>query len=113
MTRSRSCIKNDPCGNPCRGPTTESKTCGSPIVNSRMGAFGPWSACSTSCGRGVQRRTRVCIPGNACGMPCGTTYEALSESRSCGGPIVNAKMGAFGAGFCTDAQYKYYMAQNC
>ena len=53
-------------------------------VNSRLGAFGAWSACSTSCGSGTQTRSRVCIAGNSCGAPC---RGALTESRACGGPV--------------------------
>ena len=55
-----------------------------PLVNAVMGAFGAWSACSTSCGRGTQSRSRTCTPGNACGTQCS---GPLSETRSCGGPI--------------------------
>ena len=54
------------------------------LVNSRLGAFGAWSACSVRCGSGTQTRSRVCIAGNSCGAPCN---GALTESRACGSPI--------------------------
>merc|ERR1719204_619575 len=64
------------------------------VVNSRMGAFGAWSACSVKCGMGTQTRTRPCIAGNECGAGCA---GPLSETRSCGMAIVNSRYGAFGA----------------
>merc|ERR1712013_915400 len=85
------------------------------IVNSRLGAFGAWSACSTSCGSGTQTRSRVCIAGNSCGAPCN---GALTESRACGGPVVcidnqaECKQWA-SAGFCTNKPYMLYMARFC
>merc|ERR1719204_382445 len=94
QTRTRPCIAGNECGAPCRGESSETRSCGSAIVDSKWGSYGAWSACSVKGGTGTQTRTRVCQRGNECGAPC---TGPASESRSCGTAIVNSKMGAYGA----------------
>ena len=58
------------------------------LVPSRMGAYGPWSACSVRCGTGTMTRSRSCIQGNQCSTPC---QGPTTETRSCGTPVGKQK----------------------
>ena len=42
--------------------------------------FGGWGLCSQSCGRGIQKRTRFCVPPKNGGVDCVGSSE---ETRVC------------------------------
>merc|ERR1712142_178923 len=88
QTRTRSCIKTDPCGAPCTGITKETRGCGKPIVDGKYTEFGEWSECSVSCGEGTQTRTRTCIKDDPCGKDC---VGPATETRKCGKKVVACK----------------------
>merc|ERR1712168_1352121 len=92
QTRTRACIAGNRCGKPCVGALTETRACGTPIINSRWSGFSGFSACSVRCGAGTQTRTRTCIRGNSCGAPC---VGPASETRACGTPIIPSRWSAF------------------
>jgi len=93
QTRTRACILGTH-GLACVGAASESRACGTPIINSKWTAFSAFGACSVKCGAGTQTRTRTCIKGNHCGAPC---VGPASESRACGTPIIHSKLTAFSA----------------
>ena len=84
-TRTRACTNPAPnvLGANCTGPDTETQAC-APSWTS----WGPWTACSRSCGYGYERRDRECIGGTCPGSAkelqyCNiTTCSSNTQSKS-------------------------------
>jgi len=104
QSRSRTCSNPAPkgSGKKCSGPTSESRKCNEEVcnVNGGWSAYGKWSACSKTCGDGVQSRARTCTnpapsgSGKQCEGPteqkqkcrvrtCGSGYKKIASSKSC------------------------------
>jgi len=110
--RSRSCDNPAPSsgGSACAGENKETQACnaGGCPVNGNWGDWGAYGACSTTCGAGVQERSRPCnnpAPSNG-GSSCGGSSK---ETKSCnaGKCPVNGKWtpwGSYGkcSKFCGD-----------
>ena len=83
----------------CPGESDEIEVCQGPVCHG-WSSWGPWGACSVTCGEGSRRRERACSPltrggtceGEAseeerCGQPCSawTSWSPWSQcSTSCG-----------------------------
>merc|ERR1712048_74931 len=87
QARTRKCDSPAPAhgGLPCKGPSSDSKVCGSDPcpVNGGYGKWSTYGSCSKSCGGGSQKRWRKCdspAPAHG-GLPC---KGPSSESQVCG-----------------------------
>jgi len=74
----------------------ETKKCAAKKCNvaCKMSAYGPWSACSKTCGRGTKYQLRkILAPAQGSGKACG----AVKNTASCASPCpVDCLVGAFG-----------------
>ena len=85
-------------------PTTQLQFCndtsGCP-VNCTLSEWGPWSACSTTCGNGTQSRSRTVVAPARNGGSCDSTTQSQSCSSTSGCPV-NCQVGNWGAwGACS------------
>jgi hypothetical protein len=82
QTRSRTVVQPPANGGLACGALVETRACSSPPcpVDCVMSEWGPWGACSASCGGGVQSRSRLILqpPANG-GKACGP----ISETQAC------------------------------
>ncbi|KAI8512763.1 Thrombospondin type 1 repeat-containing protein [Branchiostoma belcheri] len=84
QVRTRTCLEATP-GDICAGQDTEIQPCNLGTCKEK-GLWSPWSvwtACSATCGGGVQRRTRYCELAPA-GAPCEGPY---TMNRTCETPV--------------------------
>ncbi|XP_078662008.1 SCO-spondin-like [Branchiostoma floridae x Branchiostoma belcheri] len=84
QVRTRTCLEATP-GDICAGQDTEIQPCNMGTCKEK-GLWSPWSvwtACSATCGGGVQRRTRYCELAPA-GAPCEGPY---TMNRTCETPV--------------------------
>lgn len=73
MKRTRVCTPPENGGLPCDGDEEEVRRCAGVSTNAlpkscagKPGEWGPWGACSKTCGNGTRERTRECLGGVAC-----------------------------------------------
>ncbi|GFN97235.1 sco-spondin-like [Plakobranchus ocellatus] len=86
-TRSRQCDHPPRLhgGRDCVGETVQTKNCSLPMcpVDGVWTAWGPWHACSVTCGNGTQVRTRDChgpfYDGQDCDGPANDTRDCMDQ----------------------------------
>ena len=96
--RTRYYVRRASCGgSPCRGPSTETRSCNNRCcpVNCIWGGWSNWGSCSQMCAGGRQTRTRSIITQPACG---GARCQGFhTESQSCNNHCcrINCKWGGW------------------
>jgi len=80
--RTRTCTPPINGGKPCSGDTEEQQDCNlQPCpVDGVLSSWSNFGACSTTCGDGIQLRTRTCTPPTNGGNPCSGDTE---EQQDC------------------------------
>ncbi|XP_039253166.2 coadhesin-like isoform X2 [Styela clava] len=102
--RTRVCNCLDSAGNPsCIEPLTESRICNNNVEcveEGRWGDWGPFSACSTTCGPGTKTRFRICSRVGKC--VGNTVLTETCEIAPCATSASGASWGTWGPfGACT------------
>eukprot|EP00929_Paragymnodinium_shiwhaense_P118522 TRINITY_DN90434_c0_g1_i1.p1 TRINITY_DN90434_c0_g1~~TRINITY_DN90434_c0_g1_i1.p1 ORF type:complete len:1555 (-),score=394.78 TRINITY_DN90434_c0_g1_i1:60-4724(-) len=87
-------------GHPCEGPLSETDKCSNPraivIVDCKVNAWSPWSACSQRCGGGLQFRNRsITEESKHRGLPCEDSLQEMQmcNARPCGAKAVDCILG--------------------
>uniref|UniRef100_A0A8C6NYF9 Adhesion G protein-coupled receptor B1b n=1 Tax=Nothobranchius furzeri TaxID=105023 RepID=A0A8C6NYF9_NOTFU len=80
--RTRTCRQPQNGGEPCRGPTKQTKFCNIAVcpVDGSWNEWSTWTACSASCSNGTRQRTRECNGPSYGGSEC---HGSWKESASC------------------------------
>uniref|UniRef100_A0A673BBA9 Adhesion G protein-coupled receptor B1b n=1 Tax=Sphaeramia orbicularis TaxID=375764 RepID=A0A673BBA9_9TELE len=75
--RSRTCKQPQNGGEPCRGPTKQTKFCNIAVcpVDGSWNEWSAWSACSTTCSNGTRQRTRECNGPSYGGSECHGSWK--------------------------------------
>uniref|UniRef100_A0A8D3D778 Adhesion G protein-coupled receptor B1b n=1 Tax=Scophthalmus maximus TaxID=52904 RepID=A0A8D3D778_SCOMX len=80
--RTRTCKLPQNGGEPCRGPTRQTKFCNIAVcpVDGSWNEWSAWSACSASCSNGTMQRTRECNGPSYGGSEC---HGGWKETANC------------------------------
>uniref|UniRef100_A0A3B4XLT3 Adhesion G protein-coupled receptor B1 n=1 Tax=Seriola lalandi dorsalis TaxID=1841481 RepID=A0A3B4XLT3_SERLL len=80
--RTRTCKLPQNGGEPCRGPTRQTKFCNIAVcpVDGYWNEWSAWSACSASCSNGTMQRTRECNGPSYGGSEC---HGSWKETNNC------------------------------
>ncbi|KAM8883109.1 adhesion G protein-coupled receptor B1-like isoform 2-T2 [Synchiropus picturatus] len=80
--RTRTCKMPQNGGEPCRGPSRQTKFCNIAVcpVDGSWNEWSAWSACSASCSNGTMQRTRECNGPSYGGSECHGGWE---ETTTC------------------------------
>ncbi|XP_068188955.1 adhesion G protein-coupled receptor B1-like [Antennarius striatus] len=80
--RTRTCKMPKNGGEPCRGPTRQTKFCNIAVcpVDGHWNEWSAWTACSTSCSNGTMQRTRECNGPSYGGSEC---HGGWKETANC------------------------------
>ncbi|XP_029701393.1 adhesion G protein-coupled receptor B1-like isoform X1 [Takifugu rubripes] len=80
--RTRTCKMPKNGGEPCRGPTRQTKFCNIAVcpVDGNWNEWSTWSACSASCSNGTRQRTRECNGPSYGGSEC---HGSWKETANC------------------------------
>lgn len=82
--RYRSCNKSQPTDHDCEGKYVQKEVCTTGICPAygRWTTWAKWGACDTSCGGGLQLRTRQCLKSSSVDIDC---YGDSTQQQSCNG----------------------------
>jgi len=84
QTRTRTCVNGNPGDVGCEGEPIESKVCfGAQRDCPEWGIWSRYTACSATCGGGLQQRSRICRHGNPGDIGCEGEPE---ETKNCQAP---------------------------
>uniref|UniRef100_A0A7N6AAT8 Adhesion G protein-coupled receptor B1b n=1 Tax=Anabas testudineus TaxID=64144 RepID=A0A7N6AAT8_ANATE len=80
--RTRTCKQPQNGGEPCRGPTRQTKFCNIAVcpVDGSWNEWSAWSQCSTTCSNGTMQRTRECNGPSYGGSEC---HGSWKETANC------------------------------
>ncbi|XP_069032120.1 adhesion G protein-coupled receptor B1-like isoform X2 [Embiotoca jacksoni] len=80
--RTRTCKLPQNGGEPCRGPTRQTKFCNIAVcpVDGSWNDWSAWTACSASCSNGTMQRTRECNGPSYGGSEC---HGSWKETNNC------------------------------
>uniref|UniRef100_A0A4W6DTM0 Adhesion G protein-coupled receptor B1 n=1 Tax=Lates calcarifer TaxID=8187 RepID=A0A4W6DTM0_LATCA len=80
--RTRTCKLPQNGGEPCRGPTKQTKFCNIAVcpVDGSWNEWSAWSACSATCSSGTMQRTRECNGPSYGGSEC---HGSWKETNNC------------------------------
>uniref|UniRef100_A0A8C5H5Z3 Adhesion G protein-coupled receptor B1-like n=1 Tax=Gouania willdenowi TaxID=441366 RepID=A0A8C5H5Z3_GOUWI len=83
--RTRTCKQPQNGGEPCRGPTRQTKFCNIAVcpgeeVDGHWNDWSAWTACSSSCSNGTMQRTRECNGPSYGGSEC---HGSWKETANC------------------------------
>ncbi|XP_020495891.1 adhesion G protein-coupled receptor B1 isoform X2 [Labrus bergylta] len=80
--RTRTCKLPQNGGEPCRGPTRQTKFCNIAVcpVDGSWNEWSAWSVCSASCSNGTMQRTRECNGPSYGGSEC---HGSWKETNNC------------------------------
>uniref|UniRef100_A0A3B5MS61 Adhesion G protein-coupled receptor B1b n=1 Tax=Xiphophorus couchianus TaxID=32473 RepID=A0A3B5MS61_9TELE len=80
--RTRTCKQPQNGGQPCRGPTRQTKFCNIAVcpVDGSWNEWSAWSSCSASCSNGTMQRTRECNGPSYGGSEC---HGGWKETANC------------------------------
>lgn len=80
--RVRTCKQPENGGEPCRGPTRQTKFCNIAVcpVDGHWNDWTAWSACSATCSNGTRQRTRECNGPSYGGSEC---HGSWKETDNC------------------------------
>ncbi|XP_033830993.1 adhesion G protein-coupled receptor B1-like [Periophthalmus magnuspinnatus] len=80
--RVRTCKQPENGGEPCRGPTRQTKFCNIAVcpVDGHWNEWTAWSTCSASCSNGTRQRTRECNGPSYGGSEC---HGSWKETDNC------------------------------
>ncbi|TNM93109.1 hypothetical protein fugu_018511 [Takifugu bimaculatus] len=80
--RTRTCKMPKNGGEPCRGPTRQTKFCNIAVcpVDGNWNEWSTWSACSATCSNGTRQRTRECNGPSYGGSEC---HGSWKETVNC------------------------------
>uniref|UniRef100_A0A3Q3RJ16 Adhesion G protein-coupled receptor B1-like n=1 Tax=Mastacembelus armatus TaxID=205130 RepID=A0A3Q3RJ16_9TELE len=79
--RTRTCKLPQNGGEPCRGPSRQTKFCNIAVcpVDGSWNEWSAWSACSASCSNGTMQRTRECNGPSYGGSECHGSWKEMSN----------------------------------